>query len=221
VDGSGDDLYAIGSFGQAAGYSNGVGVLADLSGRDTYVQTTPAEDFDYVQGCGLADGFRNEWPGTGVLLEVRGDDIYRAGDHSQAYAAGAGSGNLIDGSGNDLFALDEIGQGYGESYTDRPGLARGTLIDMGGDDVRLVAVGSAQACSCSAAGWSGGRVPAGISFLLDTGGTDALRCGDATSCRGVAEGEGRALFIDLGAKPPVRIALPANPKPAPAGKGAK
>jgi len=216
VDGEGDDIYAVGNFGQAAGAEGGIGVLADLSGRDVYLDTRASED-DHVQGSGAAGlPWQEARPGTGILLEVRGDDVYRAFVRAQGFALGGATGLLIDGAGNDLFVLEEQGQGRTESCTDHSGITRGLLIDLGGDDVRLVAAGHSQACSVPSAGSC-----SGTSVLLDADGTDVLRCGDEKTCRGVAAGDGRALFIDLGAKPPVRIGLPANPKPAPAGKVAK
>nr|MCU0230679.1 hypothetical protein [Acidobacteriota bacterium] len=115
---------------------------------------------------------------------------------------------LVDGGGNDLVALGAAGQ----ADATRGGSA--VLIDLGGDDTRILRGTSGQAAA-----------DGGTAVLLDLGGTDQTQCDRESSCRGIARGEGRALFIDLGVKPPVRIGLPAKPKakpaPAPSGKVAK
>jgi hypothetical protein len=219
VDGDGDDMYSLGEFGQAAGLENGIGVLADLAGRDVFLAGSLN-----AQGYGGSAGQFSAGAGMGVLLEVGGDDLYRAIDLAQGFAEGVGTGLLVDGGGNDTFLLTSDGQGRGASVDSSlaPETARGLLIDLGGDDVRLAAEGHAQAASTRAS-VEDRLDPTGIAVLLDTGGTDVLRCGDEKTCRGVAEGEGRALFIDLGVKPPVRIGLPARqkakPAPAPASPG--
>ena len=219
VDGDGDDVYSVEEFGQGAGSEGGIGVLADLGGQDVFLARSSA-----AQGYGRRSALLPARAGTGILLDAGGDDLYRAIYLAQGFAEGAGTGLLVDGGGNDTFLLARDGQGRGASVENSlaPETARGVLIDLGGDDVRLAAEAHAQAASTRAS-VEDLLDPTGISVLLDTGGTDVLRCGDEKTCRGVAEGEGRALFIDLGVKPPVRIGLPtkqkAKPAPAPASPG--
>ncbi len=209
VDGGGEDLYVAGWSGQGVATGHGVGLLADLEGDDIYrasTESAPDATVGGAQGAGLrvpAEGL----PGLGVLLDVAGDDVFLAARQAQAYAHG-GRGLLVDGGGNDFASVGSDGQ----AAAVRGGSA--VLIDLGGDDVRSVRGARGEA---SADG--------GVAVLLDAGGADIVRCAVAKSCRGVAESEGRALFLDLGVKPPVRIGLPPKPKakpaPAPSGKVTK
>jgi hypothetical protein len=209
VDGGGADLYLAGGLAQGVAAGRGVGVLADLAGDDTYRATA---DSMLEASAAAAQGATplpatGAAPGTGLLLDVAGDDLFLASVRAQAAASG-GRGLLVDGGGNDLVALGAAGQ----ADATRGGSA--VLIDLGGDDTRILRGSSGQAAA-----------DGGTAVLLDLGGTDQLRCGGESSCRGIARGEGHALFIDLGVKPPVRIGLPAKPKakpaPAPSGTVAK
>ncbi|MCU0223944.1 MAG: hypothetical protein MUF27_07720 [Acidobacteria bacterium] len=205
VDGAGDDLYLAGGLGQGAASGHSVGLLADLSGDDVY-RATGEEVLGAAaaaaQGAGLRappEGAR----GTGILLDLAGDDVFLAARGAQGSASG-GHGLLIDGGGNDFSSVGSDGQA-GAS-----GGGTAVLIDFGGDDVRFIRGADGQAAA-----------DGGAAVLLDDGGADQLRCGDAKSCRGVAAGDGRALFIDLGAKPSVRIGLPPKPAAAPAKEAVK
>jgi hypothetical protein len=207
VDGAGDDLYLAGGLGQGAASGRGVGLLADLSGDDVYRATGEGvlgAAAAAAQGAGLRaakEGAR----GTGILLDLAGDDVFLAARGAQGSASG-GHGLLIDGGGNDFSSVGSDGQA-GAS-----GGGTAVLIDFGGDDVRVVRGAGGQAAA-----------DGGAAVLLDEGGTDQLRCGEATSCRGVARGDGRALFLDLGVKPSARVGLPPKPAAAaaPAKEGAK
>ncbi len=209
VDGGGNDLYVAEGAGQGVATGHGVGLLADLAGDDVYrasPESAPEATAGVAQGAGLRVPAEGR-PGLGILLDVAGDDVFLAARHAQAAAPG-GRGLLVDGGGNDLASVGSDGQ----AGASRGGSA--VLIDLGGDDVRIVRGARGEATA-----------DGGVAVLLDAGGADVVRCGDATGCRGVAGGEGRALFIDLGVKPPVRIGLPpkptAKPAPAPSGKVAK
>ena len=207
VDGGGEDAYIVTSFGQGVAAGQAVGLLVDLSGDDVY-RARAEIAYDGQLGAAQGAGFRvppEGPPGLGVLLDVAGNDTYLAVTQAQGFA-GRGRGLLVDGGGDDVTTAGTQSQAAAIG-----GVA--LLLDLGGNDVRLLRGADGQARGVSS----------GTSALLDTGGTDVLRCGDEKTCRGVAEGEGRALFIDLGVKPPVRIGLPtkqkAKPAPAPASPG--
>ncbi|HMB67868.1 MAG TPA: hypothetical protein VKU85_01110, partial [bacterium] len=142
VELGGDDEYRE-PVGATSSVTLPVAIAVDLDGDDGY---DAADEMAITQGSGQF--------GTGVLVDVRGRDSYRAGRASQGYGCfgtglladldgddvyrlgtggqGAGFwgvGLLFDREGDDLFEMDGIGQGFG-------GIGGvGTLVDRAGDDV--------------------------------------------------------------------------------------
>ena len=142
VDLGGDDTYG-GSTGATGSPMQPVSLAVDLSGNDRYVvddERTPA------QGSGLF--------GTGVLIDVAGDDLYQARGSSQGYGL-FGTGLLADLAGRDRYVLDVEGQGAAE-------FGVGILFDLSGnDEYRLISGGQGF-----------GGVGNGIGTLVDLEGDD-------------------------------------------------
>ncbi len=170
LDRQGDDRWentsGAAGFAQGVGYF-GAGVVLDLGGNDHYLAEKLA------QGVGGPRGF-------GALIDVAGDDEYRANGPSfgsvygtagafvgmsqgmgyglRADAAG-GVGALVDLAGNDRYDVGEFGQGCGYFF------ALGVLHDGAGDDVYL---GQRYAQG------TGAHQAAGI--LVDESGDDRYTC---------------------------------------------
>lgn len=123
ADGSGDDQYSCGVFGQGCSYWYGVGILADSTGNDEY------NGIWYVQGSGAHFG-------VGILYEASGDDHYQA---TINMAQGAGHdftvGFLVDGSGNDTYDAPNLSLGVGNAN------GIGIFWDKLGDDIYNVSAG--------------------------------------------------------------------------------
>ena len=100
-------------------WAGGVGVLADLAGRDTYTAG------NFAQGMGY-------WFGTGMLLDGDGDDVYRSVYFSQASGAHHSLALLWDGGGDDRHLLTQeaaASLGYGWDF------AASVFVDGGGNDL--------------------------------------------------------------------------------------
>lgn len=131
LDGNGNDVYSAGE--SAQGYSrSGVGILADLSGDDSYTSS-----FGIAQGASTSL--------LGILYDQSGDDHYTA-VQGQGYTS-FGAGVLADSSGNDVYTLTGSGQG---STTALEG-SLAVLVDGDGDDT-YVAGDNSQGSGASGAG---------------------------------------------------------------------
>jgi len=150
LEAAGDDSYKIHSDGQGFGGGGGVGTLADRSGNDRYEAVrNPAVTgrasyhsdlkiaVSNAQGVGMgrrgdgADG--HSWAGgLGQLVDVEGDDVYKAGNWSMGTGYWFGTGLLWDGAGDDRY------QGVVWSQATGAHFCIGALVDEGGDDRHLV-----------------------------------------------------------------------------------
>jgi len=111
IDLGGSDFYANAA---AAGTPHSpVSLVIDFNGDDQYGATAPVS-----QGAGFL--------GTGILIDVRGDDIYAATALSQG-AGLMGIGILADYGGNDQYFGQELTQGIGF-------WGLGLLLDVSGGD---------------------------------------------------------------------------------------
>jgi len=203
VDFNGDDSYRLRAGGQGFGLAEGVGVLWDRGGNDTYVSGGLVDLYGRGGGLswaqGAAFGFRTALGGgIGILRDDAGDDTYQA----QMYAQGAGYyyglGLLWDRGGDDRYRATRYAQGSGvhealgvlrdESGNDRYeltfgvgqgmglDLAVGILLDGAGDDryrAPLLAQGAATAN--------------GLGVLADGGGADHWHVDDPRQAWGRAE----------------------------------
>ncbi len=205
VDGAGDDRYSAERLSQGAAAA-GFGILADAGGDDAFLAGDASQGFGGAGGVGvlvdalgddlyrgrLAQGVATGSGASGVLLDAGGSDVYLSDASGQADAA-RGRGLLVDGGGADLYRAGAL---RGQAEARDGGVA--LLVDLGaGADIR---VGRAQAFAYG-----------GTAILLDDGGENVVRCGDASACRGAAAAGGSALFLDIGSSPAVRIAVPTAP----------
>ncbi|KPK67719.1 hypothetical protein AMJ87_12955 [candidate division WOR_3 bacterium SM23_60] len=78
---AGDDSYVAYDLSQGAGNANGIGILADESGDDTY----SVKKSHNTQGYG---NFRREYGSIGVLLDIKGEDVYRTGADGTLWTSG-------------------------------------------------------------------------------------------------------------------------------------
>jgi len=109
IDLGGNDVYYEG----AVSIRRPVLVTIDLEGDDTYEATKPG-----VQGSAVM--------GISMLLDVAGDDLYRAQDMAQASCL-AGAGILVDYAGNDTYIGRRRVQGQAVGGV-------GILVDRAGED---------------------------------------------------------------------------------------
>jgi len=163
LDAAGDDRYTLEEGdGQGFGGPGGIGVLADRAGNDVYyVEPEAAKagraDYhaDYTRAAsnaqGAAIGRRGDgsdghaWAGgLGALLDVDGDDSYRAGTFALGIGYWYGTGVVWDGGGNDQYRSVYYTQGSGAHF------AIGALIDEEGDDVHVL---EANAGAAFGFGW--------------------------------------------------------------------
>jgi len=198
IDAGGNDTYL-----NNAGGSGVTGVclvgasaaLLDVSGNDRY--NSPSK-------CGGNGAGR---VGSGMLIDLAGDDSYVAGNKGQVGLGafnGAGGGEafgfLLDGGGNDEYHVrgkagfvGPNGGGYSASV--------GFLLDIGGDDSYTVGDRSlAGACTndteeCKTYGANGGGA-AGSGTLIDLGGDDSYEAGGIGVNGGVSIGSG--FLLDSG-----------------------
>jgi hypothetical protein len=196
VDAEGNDRYDARMSGQGHGGTGGIGLLADLGGNDSYACGGKIPDRDaarvnrhkgihYMSQCqGYGMGLRPDisggigllidlagddtykadifgqggayWFGLGMLLDVSGDDRYECHEHCQGAALHLAAGFLGDWSGNDAYIGYEHAQGVG---IDR---AAGILYDESGNDSYRAYTESQGA----------GIKPLGVGTLIDIHGDD-------------------------------------------------
>ncbi len=94
----------------------GIGILHDLTGKDTY------EGGNFSQGTGY-------YFGLGVLRDDSGDDVYRGSRYCQGSAAHGAAGALLDLAGNDSY-LGSIAANQGAAWD----LSVACLVDDCGND---------------------------------------------------------------------------------------
>ena len=141
LDLGGDDTYT-GRQAVPLSHAQPISLVVDLGGNDRY------EGGDAVPG--LACGFF----GAGILIDLDGNDTYRAAE-SGLGAAWFGTGLLLDGGGDDLYTLDSHwGQGAAHAGV-------GLLVDLAGGD--------RYTCAYEAQGM-GSTYGAGV--LIDVAGND-------------------------------------------------
>lgn len=154
LDRGGADRYLVLGEGQGFGGPDGVGMLVDLDGDDDYrAEPDPrlAGRADYhvdgsaaasnAQGAGVgrrgdaADG--HMWAGgLGVVVDVAGDDRYRAGTFAQGSGYQLGTGLLLDGAGDDRYRSVYFSQGAASHG------GVGVVLDAAGADLHWLEVGA-------------------------------------------------------------------------------
>ena len=179
VNVGGKDSYYCFMTGQGYGFSGGCGILIDSEGDDKYVGepgtnnpeknlTTPAtgghdnnRNYSFVQGAGwgaradMGDG-HGLGGGTGILVDVTGDDWYECGVYGQATGYWFGTGVLADFKGNDHYE----GSFFVQSGTAHMGMTE--LLDEEGNDEYHVWKAISQ----------GGAHDFSVSWFIDKKGND-------------------------------------------------
>ncbi len=184
IDEGGRDVYNSAVYSQGFGFTEGVGVVYELTGSDSYYsggkyKATIHYDDHYnglSQGCGY--GIRPYISGgIGAIVDLEGHDNYQ----SDLIAQGAGFwralGMVYDSSGNDTYNAFQYAQGSGTH------MAVGLLIDDNGNDVYF-GKGLMQGC--------GHDYACGV--ILDRHGSDTYTAYDLSQGGGSANGAG--LLID-------------------------
>ena len=139
-----------GDLGDGQAWAGGLGVIADLTGNDSYTAG------NFSQGVGY-------WFGTGMLLDGAGDDRYESVYFSQASGAHYSLALLYDRAGDDKHLLSQeagASLGYGWDF------AASLFIDVSGDDTyraRGTAVAGAELSS--------------VALFLELGGDDRYQIG--------------------------------------------
>jgi hypothetical protein len=200
LDAAGDDRFYIYGDGQGFGGTGGVGVLANVSGNDTYTAEPLAEKAgrpDYhsemkiavnqAQGCGAgmrADGSHGHaWAGgLGALIDLAGNDQYESGNWSLGTGYWFGTGILYDGGGDDTYRSVYFSQASGAHF------CIGALIDEAGNDRHLL---HETAGAGLAFGWD-----YAVALLIDKGGDDAYEARQTSIAN--AQIRSNAILIDIG-----------------------
>ncbi|HDR91327.1 MAG TPA: PDZ domain-containing protein [candidate division Zixibacteria bacterium] len=184
-DATGDDIYQGARYVQGVGMTKGLGILADHEGNDSYTASfkSPSgygneDTWDgWSQGVGM--GFRRvSAGGIGLLIDRNGDDIFKAGNFSQACGYFFGLGILDDGGGNDVFEGNRYVQGSGAHQ------AVGYFRNHAGNDVYIGKEATNQA----------GTWDITTAYFIDDSGDDSYT-GSGLSLGGAAQ-NGFAVFID-------------------------
>jgi hypothetical protein len=179
----GNDTYYCFQCGQAFGYVGGCGILIDTEGDDIYTGETGEEEpeknlinsadkghdnkrnYSFVQGAGwgkrgdLASG-HSMGGGTGILIDMSGNDSYTCGVYGQATGYWYGTGILNDLKGNDIYK----GSFYVQSGTAHMGMTE--LLDEDGNDTYRVWKAISQ----------GGAHDFSLSWFIDKKGNDKYLC---------------------------------------------
>jgi hypothetical protein len=153
VDGTGNDSYSCGIFGQGGAYWYGVGILADKGGDDAYFGQW------YCQGSAAHFAL-------GVLQDSAGNDHY-AGKMNMCGGAGHdfSLGWLEDRAGNDAYDMPNLSLGAGNAN------GVGVLWDCAGDDSYL-ASGITLGQSTTAGSGSLRDFIMSLGVFVDGGGAD-------------------------------------------------
>ena len=197
LDIAGTDDYEGSLFVQGVGGPSGLGALVDVEGNDRYraagsepsTYGTPATSLSFSQGVGF--GFRTALAGgTGIMLDLGGDDRYFGGEFSQGGGYYLGIGIARDTGGRDYWSGDRYAQGWSAHQ------AVGALIDDSGDDVFLSRTAASQG-----AAWD-----QSVSVLVDRNGNDTYRADGLA--QGAAAQQSFALMIDCGGDDTLDAAAP-------------
>lgn len=182
----GDDLYRGNLYCQGMGYIRGAGILADMTGEDTFVAGRSVPDRrekkgafqTYSQGFGL--GCRSVAAGgAGILYNGAGNDRYAGSYFCQGSAYWQALGVLCDDAGDDVYQARRYAQGAGVHQ------AAGMLLDGGGND-SYTSWGVSQGCGHDDA----------VGILRDLAGQDRYQS-DWLS-QGAGNSRGIGLLVDDG-----------------------
>ncbi|MEI6085841.1 MAG: HEAT repeat domain-containing protein, partial [Verrucomicrobiota bacterium] len=178
-----DTEYRLSQMGQGFGGIQGIGLLLDASGNDSYTAGgksacgwLPGHYFSLSQGFGY--GMRPfAGGGIGILCDLKGDDHYKADVYGQGASYWYAVGLLLDAEGNDTYEAHQYCQGAGIH------LSTGALVDWAGNDTYT----AGHICQGAAHDYS-------VGVLIDRAGNDQY-VGDTTA-QGAAINNSFAMLID-------------------------
>ncbi|MEW6411831.1 MAG: hypothetical protein AB1483_05065 [Candidatus Zixiibacteriota bacterium] len=180
IDEGGRDIYNSAIYSQGFGFVEGIGVVYDLTGSDSYYAGGKYTDVLRYDNhyLSLSQGFGyglRPWMsgGIGAMIDLEGHDNYYSDIFAQAASYWWSMGLIYDSSGNDSYQCYQYGQGAATHMT------LGLLVDDYGDDVYF-GKGLMQGCghdySCG--------------MILDRHGNDTYTAYDLSQGAGSANGVG-------------------------------
>ncbi len=184
IDEGGRDLYNAALYSQGFGFTEGIGVLYDTDGSDSYYAGGKYKDILRYEDryLSLSQGFGyglRPWMsgGIGAIIDDRGNDNYLTDIFGQGTSYWWSLGIIYDSAGNDNYQSFQYAQGCGTHMT------LGILIDDSGNDVYygkglMQGVGHDYSCG----------------ILIDRGGNDSYTAYDLSQAAGSANGVG--ILID-------------------------
>ncbi len=180
IDEGGRDIYNAALYSQGFGFVEGMGVIYDIEGSDSYYAGGKYKDILRYEDhyLSLSQGFGyglRPWMsgGIGAIIDKAGNDSYYSDIFAQGTSYWWSLGLIYDSSGNDNFQAFQYAQGCGTHMT------LGALIDDAGDDVYfgkglMQGVGHDYSCG----------------LLIDRGGNDVYTAFDLSQAAGSANGVG-------------------------------
>lgn len=184
IDEEGRDIYNSAIYSQGFGFTEGLGIIYDIKGADSYYAGGKYKDilrYD-VHYLSLSQGFGYGLRpyasgGIGAIIDIEGNDSYYSDIFGQGASYWWSLGVLYDSNGNDSYNCFQYGQGSGAHMT------LGVLIDDYGNDVYfgkglMQGVGHDYSCG----------------LILDRHGDDTYTAYDLSQGAGSANGVG--LLID-------------------------
>lgn len=183
LDRSGNDIYSGGRLSLGAAFF-GMGCLMDLSGNDTYITTEGG------QGAALFGG--------ALLFDGGGNDLYQGAKYVQGFGGSRGFGELLDLQGNDRYRagwkygssygtkgiFQGCSQGLGWGFRNHAAGGIGILHDLSGDDIY-------EAGNFS----QGTGYYLGLGVLRDDAGNDIYR--GSRYCQGSSAHEAAGALLDF------------------------
>ncbi|MDD5425982.1 MAG: hypothetical protein PHN52_05845 [candidate division Zixibacteria bacterium] len=184
IDEGGRDVYNAALYAQGFGFVQGLGMIYEMDGSDTYYAGSKYKDIlRYKEHyLSLSQGFGyglRPWMsgGIGAIIDLNGNDNYQADIFAQGCSYWWSLGVIYDSCGNDQYSCFQYGQGTATH------MALGILIDDCGSDVYF-GKGLMQGC--------GHDYSCGL--ILDRHGNDTYIAYDLSQGAGSANGAG--ILID-------------------------
>jgi hypothetical protein len=183
IDHEGNDRYNLGNMGQAYAGVLGQAYLIDHKGHDYYTAGGRYIDHGHHNDrfLSMAQGFSIGMRpyaagGIAALIDLEGNDSYKADVWGQGVSYWYALGMLIDASGNDTYSMYHYGQGSGIH------LSSGLLADLNGNDFYT----GYALVQGNAHDWA-------VGMLLDQAGDDVYTADHFSQGRGMTNGYGMLL----------------------------
>ena len=180
IDEGGRDIYNAALYAQGFGFVRGFGMIYEMDGSDTYYAGGKYKDIlryaDHYLSLSQGFGYGlRPWMsgGIGSIIDLQGNDNYKADIFAQACSYWWSLGVIYDSSGNDDYNCFQYGQGAATHMT------LGILVEDFGNDVYF-GKGLMQGC--------GHDYSCGI--ILDRHGNDTYTAYDLSQAAGSANGAG-------------------------------